>query len=156
MLNDSWWGWQKWDEKSLNLLLDLQTAATQELSSPIILHAFQSNCVGSEYVFVDCLNEVFVELLDLRFLIRPLPGPCRTIHEVDFFVKLNQIFDGVVRELESDLIRKNQVDVNNVGLNVEKLESEEGVYQRMVVLLNLAIRCSFNQQRAQRPNCRRR
>jgi len=93
-----------------------------------------------------------VKLLDLRLLVRPLPGPCCTIHEIDLLVKLDQVFDGVVRKLESNLIRKNHVNMYNISLNVKKLESEEGVYQRMVMLLDLAIRCPFDQQRAQSPD----
>lgn len=68
-------------------------------------------------------------------------------------MKVDEVFNGLWGELKGDFIRQDQVDMHDICLDVKELISEERVYNRILILLNLGFGRPLHQQRAQCPDC---
>jgi len=87
--------------------------------------------VGAEDKLVDCLDELFVELLDLYLFLRPVVRIGGNVHAVNVLVVFYEGLDGIWGELEGDLISQDHIHVNNVSLDMDELIVEEGLHQRI-------------------------
>lgn len=72
-----------------------------------------------------------MELLDLNIFLSPLPCACFLIHQVYVLVVVDQIFDGIFGKLEGDLVRKDQIDVHNICLDMKEGGILESLDQRI-------------------------
>ena len=118
-------------EQAQDVVLDLLALTAQQLSQPILFQPFQSGDVRSEDKLVDSLDELFVELLDLHLLLRPVVRISGDIHAVNVLVVLYEGLYGVWREFEGDLIAQYHIHVNNVSLDMDKLVVEERFHERI-------------------------
>lgn len=87
-----------------------------------------------------------MKLLGLLLLLSPMPRLGLAVLEIDILVIVDQFLDGVLRELEGDLMGEYKVDMDDMGLDVEELISEEGIDDRVFVLLDFGFRGTLHQQ----------
>lgn len=110
-------------------MLDFLTLPAQQFSHPIFFQSFQRSDVGSEDELVDSLDELFVELLDLHLLLRPVVRMGRDVHTVNVLVVFYEGLYGIRGEFEGDLIPQYHIHVDDVGLDMDELVVEERLHQ---------------------------
>lgn len=76
---------------------------------------------------VDGLDKVFVKLVALLFLVRPVMGSGLGVLAMYLLVVQDEGLDGVRRQLVGHLVAQDHVDVNDVGLDMEELVTEHAV-----------------------------
>lgn len=59
-----------------------------------------------------------MQLLQLLVLVGPCPGVGGGVYREHFFVVFDERVDGVLRQFECDLVLRNHVDMDNIGLDV--------------------------------------
>jgi len=116
-----------------DISLNLFTLPTQELASTIFFQTFQSSDVGSVDKLVDSLNELFVHLLDLKLLLRPVVRVGRYIYTMNILVVFDQSFYRFRRELECDLVPEHHIDMDDISFDVKELIVEQGLDQRILI-----------------------
>lgn len=85
--------------------------------------------MGSVDKLIDGLDELFMELLDLCLLLRPVVRIGSDVDTVDVLVVLYERLDGVRREFESDLVAQHHIHVNNVSLDMDQLIVEKRFHE---------------------------
>lgn len=55
-------------------VLDVVRTAIEELTGAVLLQTFKSSYASAEYEAIDGLDKLFLELLQLNFLLGPRPG----------------------------------------------------------------------------------
>lgn len=105
--------------------LDLLALSVEQLASTLLLEAFQGRDMCAENKLVDGLHKIFMQLLALLLLLRPVVGVRLGINAVDVLVVLDEGVNGFDGELVRNLVAQDHVDVNDVGLDVNELMAEE-------------------------------
>jgi len=108
--------------------------------------------VRPEDKFVDGLDKVLVQLLTLLLLLRPVISIGLDVDAVDVLVILDQRLDGVGRQLVSDLIPQDHVNMNDVSLKVDELVVKYGLDQRVRVFPELRVRGLWKYQGGEGPD----
>jgi len=96
--------------------------------------------------------ELVVQLLHLRLLLGPWPRRIRLVDQIYILVVFAEIVDRVLCQLECHLVGQHQVDVHDVGLDVQQLEPGESLDQRVVVPVELRRRGFGHHQSAEIPD----
>ena len=96
-----------------------------------------------------------MQLLDLRFFLSPRPCRVHLIDQIYILVIFAEIFNRVFRQLECYFVGQHQVDMHDVGLNVQQLEPGESLDQRVVVFVKLRCWGLGYHQCTEIPDCRR-
>ena len=113
--------------------------------------------MGAEDEFVGGLDEVFLQLLELDFLLGPVPGAGGGVDRVDVFVVFDEGVDRLGRELEGHFVLRDHVDVHDVGFDVYQLVVEERFDQRVFVFPQFRVGRFGQHDRTERPDgCGRR
>lgn len=73
-IDDSGWRRKQWNKESHDCLSDFIAPTTQEFTGTIFFQPLQGQDTGSVDKFVGSLDELFLQLLELNFLFRPIPG----------------------------------------------------------------------------------
>jgi hypothetical protein len=85
-------------------VLDVFTAAVQQLTGTVLLESFECTHSRPEDKAVDSLDKLFLKLLQLNLLLGPTPGARRHIDRVDLLVVLDQVLNGLRCKLERNLM----------------------------------------------------
>jgi hypothetical protein len=135
-------GWrQQWLHESSDVVLDLFALSTEKFASTPLLKTLKGRDVGAEDELVDVLYKIFVKLLALLLLIRPVVSVGLGIDTVNLLVVLSKSFDSVFGELVGDLVAQNHVDMNNIRLDVNKL-IVSGLHERIAgISLGVGLGC---------------
>ena len=107
--------------------------------------------MGAEDEFVGGLDEGFLQLLELGFLLGPVPGAGGGVDRVDVFVVFDEGVDRFRGQLEGHFVLRDHVDVDDVGFDVHQLVVEEGFDQRVVVFAEFRIGRFGQHDRTERP-----
>lgn len=132
--------------------LDLIAFAIEELTSTFFFETLQSRDGSAVDKLVDGLDEVLMQLLGLVVLVRPVGGLGSGVNHVDILVKLDEGFNGVLAELESNLIAQNHVHMDHICLDMYELVVEERLDQGIRVLLHFGLGRLGQHQRCQGPD----
>jgi hypothetical protein len=124
------WRYQRLHE-STNFALNFLTLIAEKFSSTFFFETLKGRDVGAEDELVDVLNKIFVKLLALLVLIRPVVSVGLGINAVNLLMVFNQSIDGVICEFVGDLILQNHIDMNNISLNMDELIVSDGLYERI-------------------------
>lgn len=151
-IDDPWWWRKERKEEIHDRVLHILRAAVKQLTRAIFLKTFERTRSSAEDEPVGRLDELLVHLLDLCLLFRPAPGACRRIDGVDVLVVVDQSLDRFRCQLEGDLVLRDHVDVDDIGLDVDQLKVEDAFYQRVVVLAQFRFWCSREHERAEGPD----
>lgn len=143
---------EKRDEEAQDGGAHFVAPSTQQLTGAVLLHPLESECAGPVDKLVGGLNKLLLQLLQLLLLLGPGPSVGIGVDREDFLMILDQRIDGVCRQLEGDLILGNHVYMNNISLDVNELEVEQRLHERIRVLSQLGFRGFRHHQRAQRPD----
>lgn len=149
-VDDPRWRRKKRQEQVHDGSLDFVTAAFEKLASAFVLQAFEgaNTCAVDEAV--DSLNKSLLHLFDLGILFGPRVGGSSHVDRVDVVVVVDESVDGVLSQLESDLVLRDHVDVDNVGLDGQQVVVEHGLPRRLFA--QLGVGCTGQHERRQQPD----
>lgn len=133
------WRGQEWKKEAHDGGLDLVASPSQQLARTIILQPFKGGSTGAIDELVGGLNKVFLQFLQLDFLLRPIPGARRGVDGMHIFMIFNERLDGLWGQLEGDLVLGDHVDVDDVCFDIQDLVVEQRLHERVGVFAEFGV-----------------